>query len=148
MGLEDDHRFQPPTYGYTVYASAFKRSVPGRVPTRFRLKSTPSSRKALCFQCRSHPGNAQICLPTANSGLVPARSALEELAPRQLVGVPAAALRTEKAVRPSARHQVAPAIFLRFDTILELDHGARKVSPCRGVVPGGGKCLDKKYRAS
>src|ERR671912_2320807 len=24
---------KPPTYGYTVYASAFKRSVPGRAPT-------------------------------------------------------------------------------------------------------------------
>jgi hypothetical protein len=69
-GLEADHRFQPPTYGYTVYASAFKRSVPGRVPTRFRLKLTRSSRKAVCFQCRSRQGNAQICLPTANSGLI------------------------------------------------------------------------------
>ena len=80
--LEADHWLQPPTYGYTVYANTFKRSVPGRVPTRFRLKLTRSSREVLCFQCRSRPGNALICLPTANSGLPTHSDRLHELSRR------------------------------------------------------------------
>ena len=62
-GLEADHRFQPPTYGYTVYASAFKRSVPGRVPTRFRLKLTPLKPKSPLFSM-SQPSGERSNMPT------------------------------------------------------------------------------------
>ena len=80
--------------------------------------------------------------------LVPTRSALKELAPCQLVGAPTAASRAEKAVRPPACHQVAPAIFLRREAILELDQRARKVRPCHGRVPRAGRCPDTTSRGS
>jgi hypothetical protein len=63
MGLEADHQFQPPTYGYTVYASAFKRSVPGRVPTRFRLELTPLKAKSPLFSI-SQPSGERPNMPT------------------------------------------------------------------------------------
>src|SRR4051794_13573273 len=64
------YRSAPSTHGYLVYTGRCKRSVLSRVPTRFRPESLRSRRKTLCFQCGGCLGHAQICLLTANSGLL------------------------------------------------------------------------------